>query len=116
MADKFVEKANELIAEGRTFTYTTFYATVTSNGYPSSLSSDYIAWKTKVEALITATFGKGSPVYQTFKAGDSVSVLRNGEDKFKAQQELIIGALLAGIDTIEFEPSLSVAASSGVSL
>jgi predicted nucleotide-binding protein len=116
MTERFVEKARELIAEGNTFTYNNFWATKTDNGYPSSFSSKYIAWKTKVESLITATFGKSSPIFETFKAGDAVHVLRNGEDKFKAQQATITGALIAGIDAVEFEPVLESAATSGTNL
>ena len=98
-----VKKAKELIEIGKAFTYDNF-STKDGNGYPSAQTPEYVAWKTQVESFIASTFGRSSPAYETFKRGDSIPLLGWGADHFMEQHSTIIGTLLAGIDTVEFQP------------
>ena len=105
MSNKWVEKMKLLIEEGRSFDYDNF-SPKGKYGYPSSLKVEYVAWKTKVENLIVSLFGKSSPLFETYKKGDSVHVIGNGSDKFESAQGFILGSLSAAVDTLEFEPKV----------
>lgn len=103
MSDKRIEKIKSLIEEGQSFNYGNF-SPKGEYGYPSSLKAEYVAWKTKVENLIVSLFGKSSPLFETYKKGDSVPVIGYGPDKFETAQGLILGSLSAAIDILKFEP------------
>lgn len=105
MVDKRIEKIKQLIEEGKSFDYDNF-SLKGELGYPSSLKEEYVAWKTKVEILIFSLFGKSSPLFETYKKGDSVFLIGNEPDKFESAQSLILGSLSAAIDTLEFEPKV----------
>ena len=89
--------------EGNAFTYENF-SSKDPRGYPSALTPDYIAWKTKVEVFVSSTFGKSSPILELFKKAEGIRVLGNGPAQFDKCQSIILGTLTAGIDTLTFEP------------
>ncbi|PKP58487.1 hypothetical protein CVT91_08505 [Candidatus Atribacteria bacterium HGW-Atribacteria-1] len=103
MSDERFEKMKKLIEEGESFNYSNF-SLKGEHGYPSSLKVEYIAWKIKVENLLLSLFGKASPLFETYKKGDSLRLIGNGPDNFESAQSLILGSLIASIDTLEFEP------------
>ena len=109
MSSDSIKKAQELIEEGNTFNNNNFSKKGVS-GYPTSLTPEYVAWRTKVDSFIASTFGKNSPFYETFKEGASIDLLNWGGE-FRAQQSTIIGALLAGIEDIELQPKAEEAQS-----
>jgi predicted nucleotide-binding protein len=103
MAQRVINRAKDFLKEGSVFTYENF-ATKSSGGYPRAYTTEYYAWKTKVESYILSIFGKSSPFYEAFKKGDDVAVFGNGPDQFSKQNTMMLGALNAIIDTLEFEP------------
>ena len=105
MSDKRIEKIKQLIEEGKSFDYDNF-SLKGEFGYPSSLKVEYVAWKTKAENLLLSLFGKTSPLFETYKKGDSVYVIGYEPDQFESAQSLILGSLSAAIDTLEFEPKV----------
>jgi predicted nucleotide-binding protein len=103
MSNKAIKRAKQLIEEGNTFTYENF--STKSGGYPHAFTAEYYAWKTKVESFILSNFGKSSAFYEAFKKGDDVAVFGNGPDQFSKQITMMLAALNAIIDTLEFEPA-----------
>ena len=96
------ERAESLIAEGKGFTYLDF-SSKSEYGYPAAFSIEYSAWKIKVDGFLASTFGKSSPVYETFKKGDGIDVIGNESDKFTQSQAIMIGALVAGAEELKFQ-------------
>jgi predicted nucleotide-binding protein len=95
-------KIETLIAEGKKFTWNNF-ATKSPNNFPDAEKADYISWKTKVETLLENTFGKTSPIYQTFVKHREFRVLGNFGDQFDGAQNHILGALKSALELLDFK-------------
>lgn len=96
------EKIENLITEGQQFTWSNF-ATHNPNDFPDAEKPDYISWKTKVETILEATFGKTSPVFKTYAKHKEFDVLGNYGDKFEGAQNHILGSLKSSLELLNFK-------------
>lgn len=95
-----VEKLEHLIEEGEPFTYENF-AEKSENGYPASLTPEWISWTARTRMLVEATHGLQSTVGEILTTGLETGFIGFGLDTFNRGKSHIIGALTAALDGIQ---------------
>lgn len=97
--EKAIEQLTILIESGDKFTYENF-SEKGQYGYPSSLTPEWVAWKTRCNSIILKLFGSGSPQDKAIETALRVHVIGNGPDKFEQCKGYIIGTLKSAIDVL----------------
>jgi len=98
--ERRAEKINKLISQGEWFTYDNF-ATKGEYGYPDALTSEFVAWRTRVKSSVFSLFGVNSAPMDMLKLGLGVLLIGFGRDNFQAAQAYFLGALKAVKDVLE---------------
>jgi predicted nucleotide-binding protein len=98
--EKAIEQIKLLVEKGNGFTYDNF-SEKGPHGYPSSFRPEWVAWQTRVKAIIVKLFGEESSQNQAVETALAVRVKGNGEDKFQQCRNYIIGTLQTAIETLK---------------
>lgn len=79
--DDALNKVRELRKEGEAFTYQNF-STKSDYGYPAAFTPEWIAWRARVQSVVSHLAGPDSAPVDLVKAAKQVPVIGNGDDKF----------------------------------
>jgi predicted nucleotide-binding protein len=94
------DRVRVLVEQGREFTYDNF-STKGEYGYPTALTSAFVAWRTRVENQLRHYFAENSAPIRVLTSASQVRVLGNGLDKFDHMMGFYLGALEAAADILE---------------
>ena len=95
------QKIEELMAQGKEFTYENFATKDREYGYPDAFSPAWVAWCTRVQGAITTLFGSDTPPANMLKTAAEVELLGNGRDKFDLAKSYYLAALKVAQDVLE---------------
>ncbi len=94
-----VSRLQRLIEEGQAFTYQNFAAL--QEGYPASLSPQWLTWTARARMVIEATFGLDSAIGETLTKGLQINLIGFSDDRFNIAKSYILGALSAALVAIQ---------------
>jgi predicted nucleotide-binding protein len=92
-------RLQRLVEEGQAFTYKNF-AAKSRNGYPESMSPEWVSWMGRVSLLINATFGTESQMSRTLETGLQMRLIGWGEGQFNNAHAHILGSLAMAKDAL----------------
>jgi len=97
------DELQKLLDDGKKFTYDNF-ARFGGHGYPIAFTMEYVGWKTKVRAILELQFGLNSQIMSDIEKAEKIGVIGGRNEHFFQAHGHYLGAILAGIDLIDFNP------------